>query len=40
MYLDSKLDFDEYCKGAFEKTNKSVGIIPKLRNFLPRSSLL
>ena len=40
MFLDSKLDFDEHIKGVFEKTSKSIGLIRKLRNFLPRPSLL
>ena len=40
MYLDSKLDFDENCKGVFEKTSKSIGLISKLPNFLPRPFLL
>ena len=40
MLLDSKLDFDEHIKGAFDKTSKSIGLIRKLRNFLPRPSLL
>ena len=40
MFLDSKLDFDEYIKGLFDKTSKFVGVIRKCRNFLPRPSLL
>ena len=40
MFLDSKLDFDEHIKGVFEKTSKSIGLIRKLRNFLPRGSFL
>ena len=40
MFRDSKLDFDEHIKGVFEKTSKSIGLIRKLRNFLPRPSLL
>ena len=40
MLLDSKLDFDEHIKGVFDKTSKSIGLIRKLRNFLPRPSLL
>ena len=40
MLLDSKLDFDEHIKGAFDKTSKSIGPIRKLLNFLPRLSLL
>ena len=30
MFLDSKLDFDEYVRGVFDKTSKSVGPIRKL----------
>ena len=40
MFLDSKLDFDEHIKEVFDKTSKSIGLIRKLRNFLPRPSLL
>ena len=40
MFLDSKLDFDEYIKGVFDKTSKPIGLIRKLRNFLSRPSLL
>ena len=40
MFLDSKLDFDEQIKGLFEKTSKSIGLIRKIRNFLPRPNLL
>ena len=40
LFLDSKLDFDEHIKVVFEKTSKSTGLIRKLRNFLPRPSLL
>ena len=40
MFLDSKLDFDEHVKKVFEKTSKSIGLIRKLRDFLPRPSLL
>ena len=40
MLLDSKLHFDEHIKGVFDKTSKSIGLISKLRNFLPRPSLL
>ena len=38
MFFDSKLDFDEQIKGIFDKTSKSIGLIRKLRNFLPRPS--
>ena len=40
IFLDSKLDFDEHIKGVFDKTSKPIGLIRKLRNFLPRPSLL
>ena len=40
MFLDSKLNFDEHIKGVFDKTSKAIGLIRKLRNFLPRLSLL
>ena len=40
MFLDSKLDFEEHMKGVFDKTSKSIGLIRKLRIFLPRPSLL
>ena len=40
MLLDSKLDFDGHIKGVFDKTSKSIGLIRKLRIFLPRPSLL
>ena len=39
-FLDSKLDFDVHIKGVFNKTRKSIGLIRKLRNFLPRSFFL
>ena len=40
MFLDSELEFEDHIKGVFEKTSKSIGLIRKLRNFLPRPSLL
>ena len=40
MLLDGKLNFDEHIKGVFDKTNKSIGLIRKLRKFLPSPSLL
>ena len=40
MFLDSKLYLDEHIKGVFNKTSKSIGLICKLLNFLPRPSLL
>ena len=40
MFFDSKLGFDEQIKRIFDKTNKSVGLICKLRNILMRPSPL
>ena len=40
MFFDSKLDFDEHIKGVFDKTSKCIGLIRKLRSFLPRPSFL
>ena len=40
MFLVSKLDFNEQIKWVFDKTSKSIGLIPKLHFFLPRPSLL
>ena len=40
MFLDNKLDIDEHMKGVFDKTSESIGLIRKLRKFLPRPSLL
>ena len=35
MVLDSKLDFKGHIKRVFDKTSKSIGLIRKLRDFLP-----
>ena len=40
MFLESKHDFDEHIKGLFDKTSKFIGLIRKLRIFLPKPSLL
>ena len=40
MFLNNKLDFEEHIERVFDKTRKSIGLIRKLRRFLPRSSLL
>ena len=39
MFVDSKFGFDEYIKGVFDKTSKSIGLICKLQNVLPRPFL-
>ena len=40
MFLDCKLDFDEHIKVVFDKTSKSISLTRKLKNVLPRPSLL
>ena len=40
MILDVKLDFKSHVKEKCSKFNKGVGVIKKLRNILPRKSLL
>ena len=40
VILDSELSFDEYLKTIFSKASKTIGLIRKLRNSLPRPSLM
>ena len=40
MFLDTKLDFQEYLKSIFGKVNKTIGLLQKLHHILPRSPLL
>ena len=40
MHLDKKLNFEEHLSKVETKVNKSLGIIRKLQNVLPRSALL
>ena len=40
LILDSQLSFEEYLKTIFRKANKTIGLIRKLRNSLPRPSLM
>ena len=40
MYLDSKLDLSEHLKTIFQKTNKTIGLLRKLQNLLPRAPVL
>ena len=40
MLLDKKLNFEEHLKKVESKVNKTIGIIHKLQNVLPRSALL
>ena len=40
LTLDNKLDFRHHLKEKITKANKGIGLISRLRQFLPRSSLL
>ena len=40
MILDTKLNFQEHIKNILTKGNKSIGLLRKLQNILPRRSLL
>ena len=37
MFLDSKLNFSEHLETIFQKTNKTMGLLPKLKTLLPRA---
>ena len=38
--LDVKLTFEEHLKNVFNKTNKTIGLLKKLSNLLPRQALV
>ena len=40
MFLDCKLYFEEHLKTIVNKINKTIGLLRKFQNFLPRKSLL
>ena len=40
LILDSQLSFEEHLKTILSKANKTIGLIRKLRNSLPRPSLM
>ena len=40
MTLDTKLNFQEHIKNILTKVNKTIGLLRKLQNILPRESLL
>ena len=40
MILDTKLNFQEHIKNILTKVNKTIGLLRKLQNILPRESLL
>ena len=39
MLLDVKLDFQEHLKNIYSKVNKTIGLLRKLHNALPRLPL-
>ena len=40
VILDVKLTFEEHQKNVFNKTNKTIGLLRKLSNLLPRQALI
>ena len=40
MVLDCKLNFEEHLKTIVKKINKTIGLLRKFQNLLPRKSLL
>ena len=40
VILDLKLTFEEHLKNVFNKTNKTIGLLRKLSNLLPRQALV
>ena len=40
MVLDAKLDFSLHLKNVQNKVNKSIGLLRKLQDTLPRASLI
>ena len=40
VILDVKLTFEEHLKNVFNKTNKTIGLLRKLSNLLPRQALI
>ena len=40
MFLDFRLDFEENGKSLLKKVNKTVALLNKFQNILPRSALL
>ena len=40
MLLDTKLNFQRHLKGILNKVNKTIGLLHKLHNTLPRLPLL
>ena len=40
IFLDSKLNFSEHLKTILQKTNKTIGLLYKLKTLLPRAPLI
>ena len=40
MILDTRLDFNLHLKNVQNKVNKTIGLLPKLQNTLPKTSLV
>ena len=40
LILDNKLNFQEHLKNILNKVDKTIGLLQKLQNILPRESLL
>ena len=40
IILDSKLTFEDHYKTVLSKTNRTIGLLRKLRNLLPREALI
>ena len=40
MFLDSKLHFKEHIQNVLNKVSKTIGLLCKLENFLPRPPLI
>ena len=40
VILDVKLTFEEHLKNVFNKANKTIGLLRKLSNLLPRQALV
>ena len=40
VILDVKLAFEEHLKNIFNKTNKTIGLLKKVSNLLPRHALV
>ena len=40
MFLDTKLNFSELLKTIFQKTNKAIGLLRKLKTLFPRAPLI